>query len=195
MNQYLELTELDELLYRIDASMTAADAHGTLCGMICARGAVELSEWVDLVIEEQEPGSDLLHDVVHKLSALHQWTLETMNDPEGGFRMLLLDDDDPLPERVRVLATWCHGFVCGLAEGGITEQTMSEDGSLPGDIKEMIKDLVEISNVDPDIDVDSDDAAANEDEVAYMEVEEFVRVCVSSIYEELQPLQSTQTIH
>jgi len=31
--------------------------------------------------------------------------------------------------------------------------------------------------------------------MAYMEIEEYVRMGVLLVYEELQPLQSTQTIH
>lgn len=191
MSQLLEIAELDELLYRIDAAMSAAEAHGALCGMVCARGTVELSDWVDHVIGEQEQGSDLLHDVVHKLSDLHQWTLETMNDASGNFRLLLLDDDDPLPDRVEALAAWCQGFVYGLAAGGI-----KEDSELPEDTDELLRDMVEISRAGHDIEeTDIDDADDNEDELAYMEVEEYVRMGVIYIYEELQPLQSTQTIH
>ena len=111
MSHLPDIAELDELLYRIDATMGAADAHGALCGMICARGTVELSEWVDHVLGEQGEGSDLLHAVVHKLSELHQWTLETMNDATGNFKMLLLDEDESLPERVEALASWCQGFI------------------------------------------------------------------------------------
>jgi uncharacterized protein YgfB (UPF0149 family) len=45
-----------------------------------------------------------------------------------------------------------------------------------------------------------DDAAVagaeeDDDEAAYMEIEEYVRMGTLLIYEELQPLQSTQTIH
>jgi len=191
MSQLLEIAELDELLYRLDAAMGAAEAHGALCGMMCARGTVELSDWVDHVIGEQEQGSDLLHDVVHKLSDLHQWTLETMNDATGNFKLLLLDDEDPLPERVEALAAWCQGFIYGLAAGGI-----KEDSELPDDTDELLKDMVEISRAGHDIDdAEMDESDDNEDEVAYMEVEEYVRMGVMYIYEELQPLQSTQTIH
>ena len=191
MSQLLEIAELDELLYRIDAAMSAAEAHGALCGMVCARGTVELSDWVDHVIGEQDQGSDLLHDVVHKLSDLHQWTLETMNDASGNFRLLLLDDDDPLPDRVEALAAWCQGFVYGLAAGGI-----KEGSELPEDTDELLRDMVEISRAGHDMEeTDIDDADDGEDELAYMEVEEYVRMGVIYIYEELQPLQSTQTIH
>jgi len=191
MSQFPEIEELEELLYRVDATMGAADAHGALCGMLCARGAIELSEWVDHVIGEQEQGNELLHDVVHKLSDLHQSTLEMMNDATGDFKLLLMDDDDPLPERIEALAAWCQGFIYGLAAGGI-----QEGSELPEDTAELLKDMIEISRAGHDVDdtglEESDD---NDDEVAYMEIEEYVRMGVLLIYEELQPLQSTQTIH
>ena len=191
MSQFPEIVELEELLYRIDAAMGAADAHGALCGMLCARGTIELSEWVDHVIGEQEQGNEMLHDVVHKLSELHQSTLEMMNDATGDFKLLLMDDDDPLSERVETLAAWCQGFIYGLAAGGI-----KEGSELPEDTAELLKDMIEISRAGHDVDdtgvEESDD---NDDEEAYMEIEEYVRMGVLLVYEELQPLQSTQTIH
>ena len=191
MSQFPEITELEELLYRIDATMGAADAHGALCGMLCARGTIELSEWVDHVIGEQEQGNELLHDVVHKLSELHQSTLEMMNDATGDFKLLLLDDDDPLPERVEALAAWCQGFIYGLAAGGI-----QEGSELPEDTAELLKDMIEISRAGHDVDdTGVEESEDNDDEVAYMEIEEYVRMGVLLVYEELQPLQSTQTIH
>lgn len=191
MSQFPEISELDELLYRIDATMAAAESHGALCGMLCARGTIELSEWVDHVIGEQEPGSELLHSVVHKLSELHQSTLEMMNDVTGSFKLLLMDDEEPLPDRVEALATWCQGFIYGLGVGGI-----KEDSELPEDAAELLRDMIEISRAGHDVDDEDIEAADdNEDEVAYMEVEEYVRMGVRYIFEELQPLQSTQTIH
>ena len=191
MSQFPEIEELEELLYRIDATMGAADAHGALCGMLCARGTIELSEWVDHVIDEQEQGNELLHDVVHKLSELHQSTLEMMNDATADFKLLLLDDDDPLPERVEALAAWCQGFIYGLAAGGI-----QEGSELPEDTAELLKDMIEISRAGHDVDdTVVEETDVNDDEEAYMEIEEYVRMGVLLVYEELQPLQSTQTIH
>ena len=191
MSQFPDIVELEELLYRVDAVMGAADAHGALCGMLCARGTIELSEWVDHVIGEQDQGNELLHDVVHKLSDLHQSTLEMMNDATGDFKLLLMDADDPLPERVETLAAWCQGFIYGLAAGGI-----KEGSELPEDSAELLKDMIEISRAGQDVDdTGVEETDDNEDEMAYMEIEEYVRMGVLLIYEELQPLQSTQTIH
>ncbi len=189
MSQFPEITELDELLYRIDAMMVAAEAHGALCGMLCARGSIELSEWVDHVIGEQERGNELLHDVVHKLSELHQSTLEMMNDATAEFKLLLPDEDDPLPDRVEALAAWCEGFTYGLAAGGI-----QQDSDLPEIVDEFLKDITEISRAGT-VDEDEEETNPEDDEMAYIDIEGYVRVGVLNTYEELQPLQSTQTIH
>ena len=66
--------------------------------------------------------------------------------------------------------------------------------------QELIRDILEISRAGY---VADDEAEENitlenhddEDEAAFMEVSEYVRMGVLLIYEELQPLQSSQTVH
>ena len=176
--------------------MGAAEAHGALCGMLCARGSIDLSEWSDHVLGEQDPGNVLLHDVVHVLSALHQNTLEQINDAMAGFYLLLPDDDDELAVRIDELANLCQGFVYGLAAGGIQQET-----ELPADSTELIKDMIEISRAGFDDGADEieeedvqEEVNVDADEVAYMEIMEYVRTGILLIHEELQPLQSNNTI-
>jgi yecA family protein len=191
MSTLPDISALDETLFKVDATMGAAEAHGALCGMLCARGATDLSEWMGHVLGEQEQGNVFLRDVANQLSELHQWTLGQMNDPFGGFQLLLPDDDDDLGERTDALATWCLGFVYGLAAGGI-----SEESELPEDTKELLMDFIEISRAGNDLgDQDDDSASDEEDELAFMEIVEYVRTGVLLINEELQPLQTSQVLH
>jgi uncharacterized protein YgfB (UPF0149 family) len=56
--------------------------------------------------------------------------------------------------------------------------------------------MIEISKAAHDEDaLDEDDNEFEEDEVAYMEILEYVRAGALLMYEELQPLQSTRTLH
>jgi len=190
MTNLPDISALDETLFKVDATMGAAESHGALCGMLCARGSTDLSEWMGHVLGEQEQGNVFLRDLANQLSELHQSTLGQMNDPYGGFQLLLPDDDDELDERTEALGDWCLGFVYGLAAGGI-----SADSELPEDTKELLMDFIEISragNNVTDLDEDSDD---EEDEQAFVEVVEYVRTGVMLINEELQPLQTSQIIH
>jgi len=185
-----EISILNETLFKVDATMGAAESHGALCGMLCARGSTDLSEWMGHVVGEQEQGNESLHDLAHQLSELHQSTLGQMNDPYGAFQLLLPDDDDDLDERAEALAEWCLGFVYGLAAGGI-----SEDSELPEDTKELLLDFIEISRAGHEVVDKVEEDNAEEDEQAFVEIVEYVRTGVLLINEELQPLQTSQVIH
>ena len=194
MNTQPDIEILDEALFKVNAMMGAAESHGVLCGMLCARGAIELSEWMGHVLGDQDEANVLLHDTVHQLAELHQVTMEKVNDISGGFYLLLPDDDDDLIERTEALANWCQGFVYGLAAGGI-----SDDNKLPKDTREILMDFIEISRAGYNI-VDDDDVievteTTEEDELAFVEVVEYVRTGVMLINEELQTLIPSPTLH
>lgn len=190
MQIFPEIPQLDELLFRVDAALGATESHGALCGMLCAQGAIEATQWMLQVLGEHEESSKVLQDVGKQLLQIHQISIEQMNDIDVEFELMLPDDDEPLEDRVEALGMWCQGFVYGLAVGGITEDT-----ELPEDSKELIKDILEISRAGYVIDDEAEVDVTEDDEVAFMEVCEYVRMGILLIYEELQPLQSSQTVH
>ncbi|MES0328506.1 MAG: UPF0149 family protein, partial [Gammaproteobacteria bacterium] len=107
--------------------------------------------------------------------------------------MLLPEDDEDLMDRTEALANWCQGFVYGLAAGGI-----SDDTKLPGDAQEILMDFVEISRAGYNIgddDVIEVSETTEEDELAFVEVVEYVRTGVLLINEELQTLIPSPTLH
>ncbi|MDH5710254.1 MAG: YecA family protein [Gammaproteobacteria bacterium] len=189
MNTRPDIEILDAALFKVHALMGASESHGVLCGMLCARGAIELSEWVDHVLGEQEEGNVLLHETVRQLSELHQLTMEKVNDYSGEFFMLLPDDDYDLVGRTEALANWCQGFVYGLAAGGI-----SRESKLPEDSAEILQDFIEISRAGY-ADDDEQIEVTEEDEQAFVEVVEYVRTGVMLINEELQTLIPSTTLH
>lgn len=184
-----DIATLENLLFKVDAAMGAVESHGALCGMLCAQGATEATQWLVHVLGEQdESGSDALRQAAALLMQIYQIVVEQMNDSGAEFELFLPDDEDPLEERLIALGVWCQGFVYGLAAGGVKEST-----ELPGDTQELVRDMIEISRVGQDsLEADSED---EQDEIAFMEVMEYVRMGTLLIYEELQPLQSSQTLH
>lgn len=180
-----DIISLDNLLDRIDATMAASESHGALCGMLCARGTVELSAWMEHVLGEQADQQNL-HDLAHELARMHSATLEQINDAVADFHLLLPDDDDDLSLRVDALAGWCQGYVYGLAAGGISEET-----ELPTDSRELLADFIEISRAGMDPGLSQGNEA---DEIAFVEISEYVRTGVLLINEELQPLKAAHRL-
>jgi len=179
------MSDLDAALSTVDAEMSAAEAHGLLCGMLCARGACDIALWQQHVLGDAADGALRNKDISGLLTDLYRATVEQLNDALTEFHLLLPDEDDPLPGRVSALADWCLGFVLGLAEGGI-----SRDTKLPDDSDEIMRDIIQISRAD----AEGAEALDDEDEVDFMEIVEYVRTGVLLMNEELQPLKPNTTL-
>lgn len=175
-----DYVELEQILGRAEAAAGAAEVHGLLCGMLCASGRLEEGVWISQIFTDTDSGNVSLQHGRAAVQSLAAWTHEAMNDPVLGMDLLLPTDGQPLFERTAALSEWCQGFLLGLAAGGIQQDTQ-----LPEDVAELIRDITEISRADFEID-DADD----EDEQAFYEVVEYVRMGVLLINDELQPLKA-----
>lgn len=183
MASFPDYNHVQESLLKADATMQAPEAHGALCGILCAMGTVEIDKWLSHVYGEQESGNALLQELSDELIKLTTITTEQINSEVTDFQLWLPDDSEQLAIRVQALASWCQGFVYGLAAGG-----MKQDSKLPEDTAELIADLIEIARVHYD---ELEEIDEEEGESEFMELEEYVRVGVLLINEELQPLKQT----
>ncbi len=181
-SQQLDFDAIELALARVDAGADAADSHGFLCGLICAAGYADPALWSAELLGEQEPGNALVEETTRILQALYEDTQARINGEDLDFELLLPADDTPLIDRAEALGLWCHGFLSGLGVGGLPDSDKLSD-----DAGELIGDLTEISKVDFDM---SD--PTEEDEEAFAEIVEFVRVGVLLLSEELQPARHTK---
>jgi uncharacterized protein len=142
--------------------------HGLFTGMLCAKPELDAQTCLNLVFVNQE---DILRDDESELlAALCEATHEDLNGTDFSFCLFLPDDDEDLSERADALSEWCQGFLYGLG-------SLADSASLHGECEEILRHLVDIAQLDAD-------AAGEEDEVAFMELGEFVRMSVQLIYSE-----------
>jgi len=174
----------DELEERLDSAAAvsgAAEAHGLLCGIICACGKASPGTWLDHVLGEGNSLSAAAQECSELLDGLQPEILSQFNDDSFEFVLLLPGDAASLWQRTQALSRWCAGYLFGLALGGI-----KDDATFPGETGEVIRDFYEISNAgfiaDP---------ADEENEEAYMEIMEYVRMSVLLMYEELQSVPTS----
>ena len=172
--------ELEAKLESAAAESGAAEAHGLLCGIISAGGKATPDTWLDHLLGEGNAGSAAAWGVREMLEELQADILTQLNDESFGFALLLPLDDASLLVRTQALSQWCAGFLYGLALGGIRD-----DATYPGDTQEVIKDFYEISNAEFIADPGDD-----ENEEAYMEIMEYVRMSVLLMYEDMQSVSA-----
>ncbi|MCG8436340.1 MAG: UPF0149 family protein [Gammaproteobacteria bacterium] len=169
-------------LQRAQSLSDTAECHGTLCGILCTGNGSLCDEWINQILEEQDEDNALVRECRTVLQALHDETQRVLAGPDLEFTPLLPTDDEPLITRVDALGLWCQGFLYGLSLGEV-----GSVDQLPPDVSEVINDFTEISRVGV-----SDEARQEEDEAAFTELLEYVRVGAQLVHDELNPVTPSQ---
>lgn len=173
----MDFNEIEQALTRAGAHMRAAEAHGMLCGIICSGGQTSGPSWQDEVLAGTDPQNLQVIEVTRTLAKLAQQTLQAFENNESfALELLLPDDAQSLAQRTTALAQWCQGFYMGLSMGGVTDIN-----ALPDDSREILQDMIEIAQLEGDESVEGE-----QDEAAYIEVLEYVRMGVLLVREELR---------
>lgn len=179
--QLPDFNDLQAALERINAQMGAAESHGLLCGLACVQGSVDEKRWLAQVMADSTPGDVLGAEAETLLSGLYSETARQFGDESLSFELLLPAEGDPLSLRAEALGQWCQGFLFGYALAGGSAETAADETA------EILRDLSEIAKVQFEV-MDNNE----EDEGAYAEVVEYVRMGVLLIYESALPAAGPQ---
>jgi uncharacterized protein YgfB (UPF0149 family) len=163
-----------------------AESHGLACGLICCRAAETPGDFLGHLAAMRllpEQGGAL----AAVMTELWERTARQIDDEEMGFELWLPDDEEPLEDRTIALAQWCSGFLAGLGSGGQVDHLSDE-------AREAIGDLQQIARADLAA-PPGEAAASSEDEEAYTEIVEYVRVVAMTMREEFRGPAEDEAIH
>ena len=147
---------------------SAAEAHGLLSGMLCVDGGTVFDQWIKDFFVDDAPHISQLE--LSLLRTVFDTTSKQLDDFDFSFQPFLPDDEFSLEERAIALGEWCQGFLLGIGYAG-------KRSEWPGECTEILKDFLEIAQLDPEV-------AGESDEVDYAELEEYVRVGVQVVRSE-----------
>jgi uncharacterized protein YgfB (UPF0149 family) len=181
--------DLAELLSRSGSPLPPSELHGGFCGVICASGREAAADWLVSLMEDCAGDSETLTALARQLELLGQETWRALSGLCLEFAPLLPDDHSDIDQRAHALGLWCHGFLAGLVVGGIDLGAGSE--SLSPEFRELVRDFMQISQAGPGAEGETE-----ENDQAFVELVEFVRVGAQFAFEELLPATDRQrTIH
>lgn len=174
-----EYFQVNAALQQLQADTDAAEFHGQLCGLLAVDNRLALPDWLATALPGVDPASlptasrRLFEDMLANSRA-------GLRDADFGFRLLLPDDETELAARVEALGHWCQGFLLGINAAGVRDPK-----ALPGDLPEIVDDFLGISQAERYELVDEE-----EDETAYAELVEYVRVSAQLFCEEWRDSQA-----
>lgn len=163
-----------QLLKSSHAVASTSEFHGLLCGLLCSGKKLpgDPLKWARSVMSEVEGELSDNREQLQILVDLFEMTQAKIAHMDFDFQMLLPCDDADLTLRAKELGYWCQGFVAGLGLGG-----MHWEEKITSDIEEALHTISDIAQIDYlKLDV------TENDEIAYIEVSEYVRLAVLSIY-------------
>lgn len=181
--------EFERVLRDARALPDPAEAHGTLAGALCSSRDYGLIEWLHEILPEDSPDEAALQSSV--LQNVYDSLVRTLAGNDADFEPLLPDDSAPLAERADALSQWCQGFLYGIGSG-----SAADPSKVSVEAGEIIRDFTEITHVGVDAGDDTE-----ENEVAFAEVVEFVRVGVQLLFVEFasargqEPAPGAASIH
>lgn len=167
--------ELEQALQQTSFKLHPSQVHGIIAGLLCGKDDPSES-WGELVTGSKEKPPEIVQK-------LYEATQKQLADFLFEFQLMLPDDSEELATRTESLTLWAQGFLTGLKAAHVRMQ-----GREPSDVTEAINDLVEIAKIN------YEDVVANEeDEAAFVELVEYVRVATILIYQDLHESVDTST--
>ena len=171
----MDYQELNNLLVDANTGSTASECHGYICGFLCTSGFLKKDEFLGF-LNTEFTDSDSLEVCYSKITSLADEINNELASDEFTLALLLPGDDSTLVERSEAFVRWCEGFLSGLVGGGLTEFDL-----LSVESREVIQDMYKFCRLD----IDDIRSAGEDEEVAFMELTEYVRVGVILLHEEL----------
>jgi uncharacterized protein len=170
--------EIARVLLSLGSVVPAAEAHGCLCGALCSDDRYTFERWRDeLITADQLPAAD-----AEPLRLLFSDTVAALRDPASDFEPLLPDDDVALEQRAGALAQWASGFLYGF--GTARSQVAAP---LSPAVEEILSDFARLGVATVETGTDDE-----EQEHAYAELMEYLRVGVWLVYAELTTARAAQ---
>lgn len=161
--------------------ISAAELHGMLSGLLASGERGMGNDWLLLVADLANEGTAFSSTMTQRLETLAKEIRTALANEDLSFQPLLPSDDEVLGERLVALTEWAQCFLVGF---GVNQQNLKGASE---DLREALQDMAEISRLSTEVESDEDD------ERAYYEVAEYVRITAIMCFNELGQMPPPQT--
>jgi uncharacterized protein YgfB (UPF0149 family) len=170
-----EYTELAAAMQRCNMPQSPAESQGFALGLYVARVTEPLALWQKELYSDFDPADVLAGECRKSLDRVFANVFATDDSEPMQLALLLPGDIVVDSARVGAVCDWCQGFLFGFGLGGERAASRLSDQS-----RELLQDIAEMTRLDTE---DVENNAENQS--ALIEIEEFLRVGVLLMRDEL----------
>lgn len=170
-----DFTMMADLLAAHQISPSVSEIHGVLSGQLCADAATFDLKLSIKILEIPDTTEEVITNLLKMLS---DDILRQLQAENYAFQPLLPDQEELIGLRLLALSHWCDGFNAGFAGAWIRD-----DAAMETDTREVLSDFSRIALVDEK----DEQASESENEVNFMEIEEYVRMAAITVFLQNNP--------
>ena len=185
MDEKVSFDDLDAALRRCGATWDAAQAHGLLAGRLAVAGVPAGPDWLLQVLEGTDEANAQRDECQKMLDSLYQGAFWQLTERLSEFVPLLPDDTADVAQRTQAMAHWCEAFLHGLVSA--KHDQVLKDRLAAEPLSDIIRDMLQITRAEIDEESDEED-----NEAAYAELVEYIRVAAQLAYEELSDIRNAK---
>ena len=165
----MDLAAIEQFLSGFTHSLTAPELHGVVTGFLSRGGSSApqrlqvYSDWFARTVTDKEASV---------LEALYTEIEESLDEyADFEFRLLIPGDETTVDVRATAISQWCVGYLTGLGE-------ISKQSGVSDETRELLADVASIAGIQEAV------PEGEENERDLMEIQEYIRIAVLSIYVE-----------
>jgi uncharacterized protein YgfB (UPF0149 family) len=174
--------QVDASFQLANLEMSAAEAHGVLCGMLVCEPNMKVQTWINVIFEGETAWDSLSVALRRDLLSILSATVMQLQQMDFQFELLLPDEELPLIDRIEALQAWCQGFSFGF--GLLAREHL--DRYLNGLCREGLEDLLKFSQIQTDLNIDTIT------EMEFHDILEHMRMVVLTLFEEFIMARGTE---
>lgn len=161
MGQIQTFSDLETALSELNWQGSPSEMHGAICGYLASGIEWTDTGWpIELIGEPQSNCAEQVRSIVVMVARQAQGSL---NSSDLDFVPWLADDEVPISNRVETMTLWCRSFLGGFGLG-------NPEQPLESDVDEALESFAAMAVAPPRL------GEEEEDESAWMELVEFIRV-------------------
>jgi uncharacterized protein YgfB (UPF0149 family) len=182
----LTYEQLNQELASLELPLDVSKLHGILTGCLVFGGQLQAENYLRSLLLNKTGGA--FRTANNALFALFSMTHAWLGHFGFDFKLILPQDTEDLMQRVSAFTRWCQGLLEGFDLSGLTLDEIESE-----EVLEILQHMDEFSQMDAE-DFDYED---EEDEKAFLEITEYVRLAVLHILCDLneQGAGSQEPVH
>tara|TARA_Y100001936_G_C15909363_1_gene577684 strand:- start:264 stop:821 length:558 start_codon:yes stop_codon:yes gene_type:complete len=175
----IDYLECEDLMRRAKLSLSPCEAHAIAIGIFCGSTANDNEIWEHAVYEDLEGDDQLISSCKERLDMIFLAAQNQIRDTSFSFQLWLPEEADSTSNAAVAIKEWAQGFLYGF---GLAVKL--KEAALTEECEEALRDFYDIGQLNTDL-----DGSEDENQTSLTEIEEYMRIAVMLIYEEIHSVK------